>query len=281
MNTASRTRKDTCASCTFTIAIAGSLEGISYLCLKTFNNWYYHWSDGDETQTQHFFFWTGVSIAPVLLVWTLFWLRKGYARFPITQIFPVELASLTIVSVMGGLFVHDEADMMSWQDSVWVALGLVILVTAIMAVAFFKSADHEHADDITTAAAPAVAARGAVASCQEAACASAAFADGPAAAPDAVADPVTPLSMPLPFSPSANGDMVFATAVPGEVSVDPAAPGDTIVADPAALGDVITAAPPTSDEVSVADLPGPGTVTLATQQYMAGDLPAMANDRPA
>ena len=123
--------------------VLGTFEGFAYVCLKTFNNWWHHWSSGDKTQIQHFFFWIGVAITPLLVFLVLYWLKKSYTRFHITQIFPVELAALTIFSVMGGLFVHDEALLMSGRDTIWVTLGLVILVAAMIVVALLKSAQQE------------------------------------------------------------------------------------------------------------------------------------------
>lgn len=39
-----------------------------------------------------------------MLFLTITWVRKSYARFPTTQIFPLELGALTIVSVNGAWF---------------------------------------------------------------------------------------------------------------------------------------------------------------------------------
>ncbi len=41
------------------------------------------------------------SISGPMLFLTITWVRKSYARFPTTQIFPLELGALTIVSVNG------------------------------------------------------------------------------------------------------------------------------------------------------------------------------------
>jgi len=50
----------------------------------------------------------GCSTAIPMIIIIVVWVRKSYRRFPTTQIFPLELGALTIVSVNGGLIFFEE-----------------------------------------------------------------------------------------------------------------------------------------------------------------------------
>ena len=84
-----------------------------------------------------------LAVAPVLAATTLVWLKKCYLRFPVTESFPIELAALTLTSVTGGLFVHDERFLLSRSDGVFVAIGLLLLLGAMCTLALVKSVHGE------------------------------------------------------------------------------------------------------------------------------------------
>jgi hypothetical protein len=56
---------------------------------------------GEEYNAEHWLFWFGCSISVPMILIIVVWVRKSYRRFPTTQIFPLELGALTIVSVNG------------------------------------------------------------------------------------------------------------------------------------------------------------------------------------
>ena len=66
------------------------------------------------------------------------WVRKCYARFPTTQIFPIELGALTIVSLCGGLFVYEEYRVASWGDLAGIYSGMVLMTVGMVTLAFCK-----------------------------------------------------------------------------------------------------------------------------------------------
>lgn len=108
----------------------GAWEGISYVGLKAANNIYDKWcepyiwlqlatlhvsavllfviwllgwctgprsadvpqSNGDA-QTDHWFFYVGLSIAVPLITWIIIWIRKSYERFPTTREQDITLAA--------------------------------------------------------------------------------------------------------------------------------------------------------------------------------------------
>ena len=117
--------------------VLGIWEGIAYMCLKSANDLFDRLSM-DQTvpenrSTDHWIFWYdstacfsaskttyflrsrtlycrrfGCSTAIPMIIIIVVWVRKSYRRFPTTQIFPLELGALTIVSVNGGLIFFEE-----------------------------------------------------------------------------------------------------------------------------------------------------------------------------
>ena len=88
--------------------VLGIWEGVAYIALKAANDIFDHIGKGRRDQTNHWLFWFGCSIALPMTIVIVIWVRKAYQRFPTTQIFPLELGSLTIVSVNGGLLFYKE-----------------------------------------------------------------------------------------------------------------------------------------------------------------------------
>lgn len=99
-----------------------------------------------------------------MLFLTITWVRKSYARFPTTQIFPLELGALTIVSVngaclapvrccaaaptdaseaclhtlAGGLIFFEEYKGTKTHELLIIYMGIALMISAMVTIAFCK-----------------------------------------------------------------------------------------------------------------------------------------------
>lgn len=119
--------------------VLGIWEGIAYMCLKTANDLFDRIGKGEEYNAEHWLFWFGCSISVPMILIIVVWVRKSYRRFPTTQIFPLELGALTIVSVNGGLIFFEEYKGTSAGELLVIYVGVAMMVTAMATLAFFKS----------------------------------------------------------------------------------------------------------------------------------------------
>jgi hypothetical protein len=121
----------------------GLLEGVAFVGLKAANNIYDLWSAGDTSQKDHWLTWFGIGFALPLGIWVVIWIRKSYGRFPTTQIFPIELGALTLVSSAGGLFVYEEYRVATWGELTMIYLGMSMMASGMVTLAFKKNLDLE------------------------------------------------------------------------------------------------------------------------------------------
>eukprot|EP01051_Picozoa_sp_SAG22_P004495 SAG22_NODE_243_length_14055_cov_3.073015_3_plen_112_part_00 len=84
-------------------------------------------------------FWFGIAVCIPVGVVTIYWVRNSYARFPTTQIFPLELGALTVVSVNGGLIFYGEYKQASSGDLCAIYGGVLLMIGSMCTLAFAKS----------------------------------------------------------------------------------------------------------------------------------------------
>ena len=86
-----------------------------------------------------------------MIIIIVVWVRKSYRRFPTTQIFPLELGALTIVSVNGGLIFFEEyaalpvdpAEGVGRVDGLLIIYsGVALMVGAMVSVALCKDLEN-------------------------------------------------------------------------------------------------------------------------------------------
>eukprot|EP01052_Picozoa_sp_SAG31_P014614 SAG31_NODE_915_length_11052_cov_26.254633_8_plen_141_part_00 len=119
--------------------LVGIYEGLAYTMLKAAQDTFALIADGHDEETEHWLFWFGCIICLPIAIVTILWVRKSYARFPTTQIFPLELGALTVVSVNGGLVFYAEYKQATGGELVLIYLGVLLMITAMVLLAFVKS----------------------------------------------------------------------------------------------------------------------------------------------
>jgi hypothetical protein len=128
------------AMCAYPI-ILGIYEGLAYTMVKAAQDSFDRMANG-EAQTDHWLFWFGIAVCLPIMAIIILWVRRSYARFPTTQIFPLELGALTVVSVNGGLIFYREVDQASELDVVLIYIGVTMMISAM--VVLVRQSRHQH-----------------------------------------------------------------------------------------------------------------------------------------
>ena len=126
------------AMCAYPITL-GIYEGLAYTMLKAGQDSFARIYAGHTEEMEHWLFWFGLGLCIPIAAVTIMWVRKSYERFPTTQIFPLELGALTVVSVNGGLIFYGEYKQASSADLVLIYAGVVLMIASMVTLAFAKS----------------------------------------------------------------------------------------------------------------------------------------------
>lgn len=66
------------------------------------------------------------------------WMRAGYARFEAVQMLPIQMATLTTFTVIGGLMFYNEYTRMSWPDLLMTGLGVAFICGGIFVMDTYR-----------------------------------------------------------------------------------------------------------------------------------------------
>eukprot|EP00928_Gymnodinium_smaydae_P099077 TRINITY_DN9360_c2_g4_i1.p1 TRINITY_DN9360_c2_g4~~TRINITY_DN9360_c2_g4_i1.p1 ORF type:complete len:404 (-),score=49.39 TRINITY_DN9360_c2_g4_i1:403-1614(-) len=119
--------------------VLGICEGVAYMCLKAGNDLFSHLAAGRQDQLEHWLFWFGCGISLPMILFILMWVHKAYARFPTTQIFPLELGALTIVSVNGGLLFFEEYKGCEPHELGLIYAGVALMISSMVTITCCKT----------------------------------------------------------------------------------------------------------------------------------------------
>ncbi len=102
----------------FETGVQMAMKGGSSMLLLSFSG---------DSQLCHPLFWVVLLAWALLAVGAIIWLRKGLRHLPATRLLPVEYGTVSSASVLGGLLLYEEADLVSSRDLGLMMLGILLV----------------------------------------------------------------------------------------------------------------------------------------------------------
>lgn len=113
-------------------------ECLIQICLKGLSNMMdlsYHGSN----QFDQPMFWVIFVLCGLCSIAVMVWMRAGYARFEAVQMLPIQMATLTTCTVIGGLMFYGEYTRMSWTRLCMTAVGVGFIIGGIYVMNRFRN----------------------------------------------------------------------------------------------------------------------------------------------
>jgi hypothetical protein len=84
-------------------------------------------------------FWVIFALCGMCSFAVMVWMRAGYARFEAVQMLPIQMATLTTFTVIGGLMFYNEYTRMSWEGLVMTGVGVAFICGGIFVMDTYRT----------------------------------------------------------------------------------------------------------------------------------------------
>jgi hypothetical protein len=105
-------------------------ESLVQLWLKSLSSLGWRILDGEDDY-KHWVFWFSIGAMCFCAVGVVWWLRKVYSRFEVTEGLPIEYGAVTMFGLIGGLTFYEESKELDVTSTIMLMCGLAIIIVGI------------------------------------------------------------------------------------------------------------------------------------------------------